>query len=440
MVSSLTATLNKIHPTSILIAGDLVLDTYTIGKAGRISPEAPVAVVTVTHSEKRPGMVGNVALNIKALGSEVVLVSRIGDDEAGKEIIDILKNEGINTQGIFIQRGYKTPVKNRIVANHQQIVRVDHETVAPLPELLEDEIVRKLPSFIHQVQAVAISDYAKGFLTPTLLSGMIKISREHQLPIVIDPKGVDFSKYTGATIIKPNYREALLASGLDSTASLDSVAASIMKKAELDMLMITRSEDGAALFKCDGSRKDYPVKSLEVRDVTGAGDTVLAMLTCALANRLPAETAVHLCNVAAGIAVTRFGCARVTLADIAHVLLREDAHDKVYEEEHLFALSQVLKEKPFNLLGLTIEQGITPTLFKHIREVAEDGKDLVIYVRDHDPSEEAISILASLADVDFILVNGESLKLFCDQLTPSAVYLVEQEERKELHTHVALVT
>jgi D-glycero-beta-D-manno-heptose-7-phosphate kinase len=363
----LASTLSRLNSVKVLVVGDFLLDTYTIGKARRISPEAPVAIVHVQQEEHRPGGSGNVVLNLLSLGAEVVPLGRVGNDWAGQVLVEALEKEGVNTNALIVQERYQTPVKNRIIAENQQIVRVDREQTAALLEYLEQQIIESLPSLLQEIKVVAISDYGKGFLTPTLLGELIAMARAQGCIIIVDPKGSDFQKYKGVTYIKPNLSEAYLAAGLPSHAALENVAKKILETTQADRLMITRSEAGISLFDFNGQRFDFPVHIREVKDVTGAGDTVLAMLTYALANGLSDAEAAHLCNIAAGIAIEHIGCARVTLSDLAQRLLERDINNKIFDEEHLYALREVLRHRSVVLLGVSSEEGFNPSFFKAIK-------------------------------------------------------------------------
>lgn len=436
----LTAPFSRLKRIKALVAGDLLLDTYTLGKARRISPEAPVAVVHVQKEEHRAGGAGNVILNLVALGVDVVAVGRTGADAAGQLLLHALDHPTVSLAGVVRQGGFPTPVKNRIIAENQQIVRVDHESTAPLPEQLEQQIIEALPTLLQGVHVVAISDYGKGFLTSTLLKALIQTARAQGIPIIADPKGIDFSKYAHATILKPNLGEAFAAANLPHEAPLDQVAEKVLKLANSDVLMITRSEAGITLFHQDGARQDFPVQKREVKDVTGAGDTVLAMLACALGSELPLSDAVRLSNVAAGIAIERLGCAQVTLSDLARRLLETDVANKVFDEEHLYALQQALNQRPFTLLGISGAKGLSSAIFAAIRQLSQEKeRDLLIYVTDPDPSPEFINLLSSLHTVDFILVNGESLRTFIEKMHPAAVYEVRDTSLNKLDHALDLI-
>lgn len=438
---SLTGTFSRLGRCKVLVIGDFLLDAYTIGKARRISPEAPVAVVNVIREENRPGGAGNVVLNLLSMGCDVTAVGRIGNDNAGNTLLQALYDEKAITKGMVVQQGYPTPVKNRIIADNQQIVRVDHEQIIAIPEWLEQTVIESLPELLEDVQVVAISDYGKGFLSKTLLSELIERCVERRIPVIADPKGIDFSKYSGSTVIKPNLSEAYAAANLPHDAPLEQVASRVLDLSKSQMLMVTRSEHGISIFHKDGRRQDFPVKVREVKDVTGAGDTVLAMLACAMGNHLSIDEAAQLSNIAAGIAIERFGCARISLPDLARRLLQHDAINKVFDEEHLFALQQALKERNFAILGISGAQGLTSGIFSSIQKLAQrSGWNLLVYVKDSQPNPEFIHLLSSLTDVDFILVKGESLRSLCSRIAPHEVYEVEGSLMNKLEDHSALIS
>jgi D-beta-D-heptose 7-phosphate kinase/D-beta-D-heptose 1-phosphate adenosyltransferase len=435
----LTGTFSRLVPTKVLVIGDVILDSYTVGKARRISPEAPVAVLEVHHEEHRAGGAGNVALNLVSLAADVVLVGRIGEDSAGELLKKALSDEGVQTFGLVVEKHYKTPVKNRIIADNQQIVRIDHEQISSVSEEFEQQVIKSLPKLMEGIQVIAISDYGKGFLSVALLDAVINLAKNMNIPVVVDPKGINFAKYSGATLIKPNKGEAYAAANQPSDASLEVVAKRLLEITDAEVLMITRSESGISLFYKNGTSENYPVRVREVKDVTGAGDTVLAMLAVSIACGLDMTHAVQLCNLAAGIAIERFGCARISLPDLARRLLEFDFINKVFDEEHLFALQEALKDRKITLLGLSGENGLTTAIFSAIKKLTlTPGFDLIIYIRDVEPDKEFVNILASLQNVNFIILNTYSLKNLCNQIEPDAVYLLNGNQLQQLQhsTHL----
>jgi D-beta-D-heptose 7-phosphate kinase/D-beta-D-heptose 1-phosphate adenosyltransferase len=433
---------SRFNPVRVLVIGDLMYDTYTTGKVKRISPEAPVSVLHVQKEESRPGGAGNVALNLVSLGATVTAVGRVGKDHAGADLRTALEGEGINVEGIIDQDNFKTPVKNRFIADAQQVLRVDFETVSPIPEDAEQRVVEKLPHLLDGVQIIAISDYGKGLLSKSLLMAIIEMAKARNIPVIVDPKGDDFTKYSGATVLKPNLNEAYAAAKFPQEVSLEQVAATIFKKANVEMLMITRSEAGISLFTKAGEHFEFPVRSKEVKDVTGAGDTVLAMISVALANGLDIKYSAQLANLAAGIAIERLGCARVNLSDMANRLLEFDVDNKVFDEEHLFALQQALQGKQYCVLGLHSAHGMSTALFRSIRKISSREREdkLIVYVRDSNPDEEFVSLLASLAEIDFVVLKCESLKNLCEIIHPHEVFVMEGSRLVALDHFKALLT
>lgn len=422
---ALTHMVGRLRPAKILVVGDMIVDTYTIGKASRISPEAPVAVVNVQQQEHRPGGAGNVILNLLSLGAEVIAAGRVGNDWEGRLFVETLQREGVDIRMILHQEGYPTAVKHRVVADGQQMVRIDREEVAPLPPHGEQEILHSLPSLLEGVQAVAISDYGKGFLTPGLLASLIRLANERHIPVITDPKGHDFTKYRGTTVIKPNLGEAFVAASLPRTAPLDEVASRILQQTGARLLMVTRSEAGISLFHDTGARSDFPVHAKQVRDVTGAGDTVLAVLAYAMANALAYGEAAQLCNVAAGIAIERLGCARVSLSDLALQVFEEKARHKVFDEDHFFILETLLKHKSFIIIDFSRVEHLSPALFYVIKEKAAEAESLLVLMEGARPDEGLVEMLASFQEISFILVHAESVARLCRKTMPLAAYVFD---------------
>ena len=425
--------LSHFQPISALVVGDFMLDTYTTGRVRRISPEAPVPVMEVLKQEARPGGAGNVVLSLLALGAHVIAAGRIGNDVEGRAIETALGAAGIDSSFLLVEKEYATPVKNRLIADSQQLLRVDREMVAPISPRFEQKLLQRLEGVVQKVHVIALSDYGKGLLTPTLIARMIDLAKKENVPIIIDPKGVDFRKYRGATILKPNLSEAYAAVQMGLKEPLEAVAAKIHQITDIDYLLITRSEAGISLFDKSLRRWDFPVRSKEVIDVTGAGDTVLAVVSAALANRLDLSSAVQLANIAAGIAIERLGCAQITLAELACRLLEFDGDSKVFDENHAFALREVLKGKPYVLLVLSKGQKMSNVLFRTLRSLKGDLREhLVVYARDGHIDDEFVHLLSSLQEVDTIILQPDSLKKLCETVHPSGIYFLEREKlRKE---------
>jgi D-beta-D-heptose 7-phosphate kinase/D-beta-D-heptose 1-phosphate adenosyltransferase len=407
---------SRLRPIRALVLGDLMLDTYLTGRVKRISPEAPVPVMEVKGEESRAGGAGNVMLSLSALGAEVRGMGRIGSDGEGKILLDALRASSIVTDAILEEPGYKTTLKRRLIADSQQLLRVDYEQISPLDPSLEEELLKRLSSYLDGVDVIALSDYGKGFLTPRLIQTVLAEGKKRSIPTIVDPKGLDFSRYRGASLLKPNLSEAYAAAKLASSASLEEVAAVLLPITEVESLIITRSEAGITIFDAGGRRIDCPVHSREVKDVTGAGDTVLATLCLAIASKLDIEAATHLANVAAGLSIERIGCVQVSLSEIAGRLLRSDS--KRFEESESGTLGQLLKGRPFSLLLLD-DQPMTHALYRSLRSLAHE-QSLLLYLEK--ANDDFIDLLSSFSEVDSILIGRENLEALCKSLPPTSVY------------------
>jgi rfaE bifunctional protein kinase chain/domain len=317
--------LAQFKPFRALVIGDVLCDHYVQGQVQRVSPEAPVCVLQVQNKQVRPGGAGNVALNLHALGGDVFVLGRIGLDSSGLLLKQELQKNTIHTEGLFTFEDFHTPTKTRFLSAHQQMLRVDEETIVSLTQQQERAIVACLPHTMQAISVIAISDYRKGFLTDTLLAEIMRQAHRQNIPVVVDPKGQNFQKYKGAYLLKPNESEAYKGVDLTGQESLECVAEKVFTQTDVAILVITKSKDGISLFTRAGSRKDFLITSKEVIDVTGAGDTVLSTLCAAIANKIDIAHAVQLANVAAGIAVEKLGCARVRFMDIANRLMQYHA-------------------------------------------------------------------------------------------------------------------
>jgi len=429
----LAGVFSRLHSFKALVLGDFLLDVYTTGRVKRISPEAPVPVMEVKKQEERPGGAGNVVLNLLALQGTVIAVGRIGDDAPGKKLKNLLKEA--DTSALLVENGYQTPIKNRLIADSQQLLRIDFETIQQMGGDLEEIFIKQLKKLIPQVQIVAISDYGKGFLTPKVIAAALQICREHSIPSVVDPKGIDFAKYKGASVLKPNLSEAYAAAKCSLQSDLDEVAKRLLPLT--DTLLITRSEAGISIFEQE-KRFDFPVRFREVKDVTGAGDTVLAIICLGLANGLNIQTAAQLANIAAGLAIERIGCVQITLSELAQRFLDYASETKIFDDGHMFALRQVLQGKSYSLLALGKGQTMTNALFRAIKRLSGLERELIIYVETHE-KDEFIQLLASLQEVKSIIFQKSSLKSLCDSIHPHEVYVLREEEAVRLtHAKTAL--
>ena len=314
-IESLFARANDIRA---LVVGDLMLDEYLWGKAERISPEAPVQVVEVQREELRLGGAGNVVNNLVALGCCVAACSVIGDDENGQLLLENFAAQGVDIAGVFVDPSRRTSKKTRVLASNQQIVRIDRETRDAVAAGSESRLVEFIGRVAPSCDVILVSDYLKGVLTAEVLAAIFAAGQSAGIPVVVDPKGSDYVKYRGATVLTPNRREAEAATGIAicDGESLGRAAKDLLERVELAALLITRSEQGMSIFQADGAAEHIPTVAREVFDVTGAGDTVLAMLGLALASGHGVVESARLANAAAGIAVGKVGTSTVTPEEV----------------------------------------------------------------------------------------------------------------------------
>lgn len=416
----------------ICVVGDFMVDAYTEGVIERISPEAPVSVLHVVKESFRPGGAGNVVLNLLSLGASVLPIGRIGDDKWGNDLLTYLKDQGTDLQGVFFERAYSTIVKNRLIADKQQVIRVDHEKIVSVSQEVEDKAIALFERQLEHIVVLAISDYGKGFLSTPLIKKMIRLATNNNIKVIVDPKGRDFAKYAYADIIKPNEKEAYIAANLARSVPIEEVAKKLLKQTHMKNLVITRSSKGISLFDQGNNREDFPVHSKEVVDVTGAGDTVLAALSIALANKLSLQEAIHLSNICAGIAIERVGCPQITLSEVARRLLKKDVGNKIFQEDHLFALKHLLLDKTTILLGFEGKEEFSLPLFKALKKLSTKNQELIVYLKENEPDEDLINILSSLKEVGFIIIKKMNFNHFIQEIKPDRVYLYKNNALEAL--------
>ena len=296
----------RIATARVLVVGDVMLDRYWFGDVERISPEAPVPIVHVSRTEERPGGAANVARNAASLGAQVTLLSVVGDDEPGRNLARLLEGNAVRT--VFqIDAGFPTIVKLRVISRQQQLLRIDFET-PPGNDILAAKLA-EYEALLPEVEVVILSDYGKGALTH--IARMIELARAHGIPVLVDPKGEDFAKYRGATLLTPNRSEFRQVVGRwNSEAEFIAKAQALRGQLELTGLLVTRSEEGMTLFLADATHH-IPTLAQEVFDVSGAGDTVIATLGAMIAAGADLPTATPVATQAAGIVVGKLGTAVV---------------------------------------------------------------------------------------------------------------------------------
>lgn len=421
------ATIEAWHNTAILCLGDVMLDRYVYGQVDRISPEAPIPVLRVVRESLMLGGAGNVVRNLAVLGATTVFVSVIGDDDAGPQLAALLGSEPQVEPHLLIQRGRSTTIKTRFIAGSHHLLRTDWETVQPIDAGIRQEIQRKASTCLPRCQLVVLSDYGKGVLTPDVVTAVIEAAIAAGKPVIIDPKGNDFSRYRGATLITPNRGELVAASRMPCQDPEGIVAAARQLIAEhgFGAMLVTLSEQGMVLVDANGTVDAIPAQAREVFDVSGAGDTVVSVLATALAAGADLPVAMRLANIAAGVVVGKVGTATVHPQEIKRALLDQrlssDTGKIVTVPE---ALDQIAK---WRLAGLRI--GFTNGCFDllhpgHVSLLRQARRacDRLIVGLNSDVSVRRLNkgperplqneaaratVLSSLAPVDLVVLFGD---------------------------------
>lgn len=327
-LSELLGITERFAQVKIIVVGDVMLDRYWWGSASRLSPEAPVPVVALNKVSNIPGGAANVAANIAALGAEVFLVGVIGADESGKCLSDALQSSGISPDFLVACDARPTTAKTRVLVHNQQIARIDNETLEMLAADQEEKLLAVVARLIAETDLIVLSDYAKGCLTPFLIASIVAEATKNEKMVLVDPKGKNFAKYDGASLLTPNLVEALNAAGAETVAGekiIDAAARKLLAEIRVDSLLITLGEHGMKLFRRDDEPIHFPSMARQVFDVTGAGDTVIASLAVALGTKADVHSAISLANVAAGLSVEKVGTSTIPLEELRRALHTDEA-------------------------------------------------------------------------------------------------------------------
>lgn len=420
---------SRIGSLRCLVVGDLMLDEYLWGKTERISPEAPVQVVDVIREELRLGGAGNVVNNLVALGARVAVCSVIGSDANGTALLDDFTLRGVATDAVFRDATRRTSRKTRVVASNQQIVRIDRESRNSLSAEMENQVCSWLTANAVHFDVILLSDYLKGVLTPRVIETAVSVAATKGIPVLADPKGTDYTRYRGVTLLTPNRKEAEAASGISihDAASLKQAATTIMSSAGLQHLLITRSEEGMSLFSVSGESVHIPTVAREVFDVSGAGDTVLASLAIGIASGLDMAEAARLANVAAGIAVGKLGTSTVSPEEIVTAI--SQAHsDSDAKIKNLDALAALINGEKARGKTIVFTNGCFDLLHaghvKYLQKARALG-DLLVLGLNSDASvrrlkgekrpliseEERAHILAALNCIDYVVIFDQDTPL-----------------------------
>lgn len=322
---ALHAALERLTQARVLCVGDVMLDRFFHGSVSRISPEAPIPVLRLQRETSMPGGAGNVVRNLAALGAQAAFVSAVGVDDAGAELQALLADTANVDAALIAELGRATTVKARYIAAGQQLLRADSESEAPLADTTRAELLAQAQAAIAGCGAMALSDYGKGVLGDEVLAQLIGKARAAGCRVVVDPKGSDYRRYAGASLVTPNLRELAQAAGLPTAGDAQVVAAArrLIDECGIEAVLATRSAEGMSLVGRDGSVTHIRAEAREVFDVAGAGDTVVAVMAAALAAGLDMETAARLANLAAGIVVGKAGTAVATPEEMRTAIDRQ---------------------------------------------------------------------------------------------------------------------
>mgnify|MGYP005623271903 FL=1 len=408
----------------LLVIGDLMIDHYLWGSCERISPEAPVQVINVDNESTVLGGSGNVINNLKALGAQVDVISVIGGCETSDELKILLNDINVNSKYLITQKDRITSKKSRIIAAQQQVVRYDRESTDEISTKSQTTILNTFKKIITNYDAVLLSDYGKGVLTADLTQSLIAIANDNNKKVLIDPKGLDYSKYKGAYLLTPNKKEASEATQINvhDDATLTQAITQLKINCDLDVSLITLSEQGVAIY--DDTLRTHPTVAREVFDVTGAGDTVLASLGFALSCGLDIDNSVEFANLAAGVVVGKIGSATATLNEIIEY---ESSLNKSTSDEHIKTLDEIITlstELKLRDKKIVFTNGCFDLLHAgHVRylETAKSFGDMLILGLNSDRSVTVLKgegrpintqldrayILAALEAVDYVVIFDE---------------------------------
>ncbi len=413
----------------VLVVGDLMLDRYWHGPASRISPEAPVPVVHISEIEERPGGAGNVALNIARLGAHCTVLGLTGDDDAANALEKSLQAAGVNTRFIRLQEN-ATVTKLRVMSRHQQLIRLDFEDGFIGQNISGEEV--EFTKLLDEHDVVVCSDYGKGSLRN--VQSLIALCREKKIPVLIDPKGTDFDKYTGASLVTPNLSEfEAIVGECENEDELVEKGQQLCQQCNFDALLITRSEHGMTLIQNNEEVFHLPTRAREVFDVTGAGDTVISTLAAALAAGDDIHNAVALANLAAGIVVGKLGTASVTQEELYQEIHRHIAVKRgvVSQQELAVAVKQCRQRGEVIVMTNGCFDILHAGHVTYLQQAREQGDRLIVAVnvdetvrklkgedRPVNPLEHRMRMLAALECVDWVLPFEEETptRLICEVL------------------------
>jgi D-beta-D-heptose 7-phosphate kinase/D-beta-D-heptose 1-phosphate adenosyltransferase len=434
----------------VLLLGDLMLDRYIWGDVHRVSPEAPVPVVRLTGESDAPGGAANVAMNLAGLGLRVTVLGAVGMDAAGDRLRELLKSVGVDARSILQRACAVTMTKTRIIGRHQQILRLDAEDRGGIgPGEIEAVRAAIRERLAEHCAAALVSDYAKGVVTPDACREVISAAKQRGIPVVVDPKGRDWSKYEGATVVTPNLGELGDVTGVavQRVDELLLAGRALMDRLDIESLVVTRGEDGLTLVTRGGTQ-DFPAAAREVFDVAGAGDTVVAILTAALAAGAPIEDALRLANLGAGIVVGKVGTAPITKEELLAELNRGLRLEQANKLCGLDAAVERIQGWRDRRESVVFTNGCFDLLHAgHVKllEQARRFGDRLVVGLNTDASVRALKgperpvvgeqdrgrVLAALASVDLVVMFAEDTPLNLIQVLRPDVLVKGQDYRED---------
>jgi len=436
---------DSLSDVRVLCVGDVMLDRFISGHVKRISPESPVPVLSIASTDSFPGGAANVARNIGSLGGRCTLVSVVGRDSVARELQDSMQRIAGVVCEFCVVAGRPTSEKIRFVAQGQQMLRTDAEVTAPIDAVTASAILDTVGRLAPDHDVLVLSDYAKGLLTDSIVSACIALARQHRIPVVVDPKSVNLSRYSGATVMTPNSKEVMDATGIDPSEDdqrAEEAGLAIVAGAQVEAVLITRAQHGMTLVADGAVTTHIEASAREVFDVVGAGDTVIATLSLALGAKLTLEQAARLANSAAGVVVGKRGTATVTQTELADEVLRlsrgslQGLQNKIMSRAEAVELAGTWRKNGFTV-------GFTNGCFDilHVGHLAilafarQNSGRLIVAVnsdisvkrlkeagRPINPENDRAMVLAALAVVDAVVVFDEDTPLeFIQELNPDVL-------------------
>jgi D-beta-D-heptose 7-phosphate kinase/D-beta-D-heptose 1-phosphate adenosyltransferase len=435
---SMTIDFNKLSDCHILVVGDFMIDAYLWGDVQRISPEAPVQIVSVTAEEHTLGGAGNVISNLAALGAKVSAVGVIGSGSDAQLALHLLKNLGVGTGGIIQDPERSTTRKTRIIANHQHVLRFDRETRAEIDQQIVSQVSQAAIELMAHTDLTLVSDYGKGVISSALMKKLTAAAQKHGKLLIVDPKGLDFKKYAGASILTPNRKETALAAGIevDDDQALTEAARRLIQETGIGKILVTCGKDGMVYFEGNARPHRIGTRARQVFDVSGAGDTVLAVLGLGIAAGYAIKKAIALANAAAGIVVGKVGTATVSKTELAAELnlIPDPTLQKQKTMAELSALAQKLQKTGKRIV---LTNGCFDLLHVgHIRLLSASKQlgDILVVAIDDDASvaklkgpgrpvikvTERLRIIGALDSVDYVVdFSSHQLKELIETLRPA---------------------